>query len=294
MQQLFHNTKIMNQYEVPETLKKLLEYSNKTDGNIFNESFWLKEDYDFFDSWLDAKEVSKKGKEEFSKEIFIFASADMAGATYALWIKNDNLEEAPVLYLSDGKIYIVAENLKSFIKIFSFSIECYEGSYFHSIYDQNIDEYFANYIKNNPRFLQFREWMKASLDITPIEPYKVLESKEVNAIIEKANTLHKADFDKWQYKFYPNEDLELQKHYQEKLEQCLKKEGELLLKLAKRPDKKVFFKSISSIYVKLAENRREMPETDWSKVKQYYCKAIEYDESNSLAAEYIKKLDQIN
>ena len=187
------------------TIQKLFNFSE--DGNIFNEDLWIykeedREDYlDMFEAWMDAQDMSEEQMELFSKHIDIFALGGADGGVYAFWYKDAvAIDDAPIIYINDG-LFLIASNIEKFLQLFTFNTTHTEGNFIH-FYDSTLEEYFEEFINENPRFLEFRTWLKKELYIEPIEEWKVKKSDTADTIYGEVLEQYKDSFDSWQSLYY--------------------------------------------------------------------------------------------
>ncbi len=190
---------------------ELVKFNEQYGGETYAQSFCIVEDEeDYFETWLD--EVSEEKAKEYSDALEIFASADGTGAHYAFWFTDGNTDKnkAPIIYYgSEGDIIVVAENIKDLIKMLSFGTECMDGSFCHYIDDEA--SYYKGFLDFMPNHLIFREWMKNTLNIEPVNLDGLINddegySEEVEKLQKKAEKKIKKAFDKWQYQFYPSDE----------------------------------------------------------------------------------------
>ncbi len=259
---------------------ELVKFDEKYGAGTYAESFCIVDDEeDFFETWLN--DVSEKKAKEYSDAMEVFASADGTGACYAFWFTNGNIDKnkAPIIYYgSEGDISIVAENIKDLIKMLSFGAECMNGSFYHSIDDE--EDFYEEFIEYMPNHLTFREWMKNSLNIKPVSLDELINddegySKEVDKLQTKAEKKIKKVFDEWQYQYYKGKD-ELKKEYKENAEkhqQAYDKDKAEILK-------EITIKPTAELYFKLAENEKNLNEINNEQQKEFLEKALVLDENH--------------
>ncbi len=249
---------------------------------LYAQSFWIVDDEeDFFEGWLhDTPEDKVK---EYAQSMKIFASADGTGARYAFWFTDGNTDKnkAPIIcYGSEGAIVIVAENIKDLIKMLSFGAEGMDGHFYHYIDNDDEDDdydFYKEFLKYTPRHLEFREWMKDTLNIEPLNLDKLIndeeeESEEIEKLQKKARKKLQKSFDKWQNQFYKSE-AELHKEYVAKCQKKYdKNKAELLEKIAKKPTADLFYK--------LSQNETVLDEVNQKQKELYLEKALALDENH--------------
>jgi len=172
--------------KVPETLKKLALFEH-TYQNYYAFMFSLNDNPEesMLEDLFDNEYVSSRFVE--------FAFADENGAMFALWIKEEGmeLEEAPVVYISeDCVINILALNLKDFLVMLSFDVDC-GGDFYY----KDGDDY-----EQSPYHEAYCLWLKQEMHIEPIKTYEEGDEElnpVIEGLIEQAVQEHKLAFDTW-------------------------------------------------------------------------------------------------
>jgi hypothetical protein len=178
--------KYFNGLTVPKRLLALLKFDHEVaKNNYFSDGFEFS---------LDKDKIGLKtysDKEIFLNSIYEFANADGTGSSYGFWLKDGNtdLEHVPIVaFGSEGGYHVVASNLDEFLQILTFDSE------------PMIDWDELNYYKDPDDFehtaksSEYIDWLKNEYSLSVIE--------NADEIVEKAQKLHKEDFNAWVSKFY--------------------------------------------------------------------------------------------
>lgn len=249
---------------------ELVKFEKKYGGASFAQSFYIAdEDEDFFDSWL--SDMPDEKMKEYCDSMKIFANADGTGGHYAFWLTNGNTNynKAPIIsYGSEGDISIVAENIKDLIKMLSFGAEGMDGSFYHYIDDDNIDEeydFYEEFLSYTPNHEKFREWMKTTLQIEPVSILGLKdgesESDEIEKMQKKAKRKLEKAFNTWQYQFYPSPEEESNKYREKQNTKYKKQKLELTNLLSSKPT--------PELYLELSKNENVPDEIDFKQRLQY-------------------------
>ncbi len=175
------------EYEIPQTLKKLMDFEEEYGEETYSQSFCLLVEKDFYENYFDSED--EEDIKKYEKFIKVFASADGTGGVYAFWLSEgkQDLEQAPIVgYGSEGDIRIVAKNLKELLHLLSFDVEIADGCAYKD------DEYYEE-SPNRPAFIK---WLKKEFDIDPVEDEDAIE-----IIVDEAQEMYQYDFMEWHKQF---------------------------------------------------------------------------------------------
>lgn len=182
---------VFGKYEIPETLKRLINFEEQYGEESYSESFYLCTD---LDKTPDRGQYSLDN--EYFERLMVFANADGSGAKYAFWVNEVgiSLENAPIVFIgSDGTIKVVAKHIKELLKLLSFGPETMEGEFYKDLGD----------FEDPENAIEFREWMLSDLNVQPIKNLEVDDSEEVNNILEEASKKYRETFRKWMLSLTP-------------------------------------------------------------------------------------------
>lgn len=185
---------VFGEYEIPDTLKKLMQFSEKWDDDFFSEGFVLKAE---LIKRPDSGQWSLD--DEYFERLLIFARADGTGSSYAFWVseRGISLENAPIILIgSEGDICIVAKNIKGLLKILTLDVEpvAFDD---RCNFGRLLEVYEASAYAP-----QFKRWLLDAFNIQPVKTQidkhgEYEDSDEVNAIIKEANDLYQKPFETW-------------------------------------------------------------------------------------------------
>lgn len=151
---------------IPSQLKQLLEFSNADPELFYSGDFEL--------------EHCPLGTDGLSEQLAVFGR-DWDGSVYALWCYADKLTaDTPVVYLSENEACVVSENLHTFLSLLSLDLD--QLGYRCSQLE------FTGAEVENPRAMEFREWLSQRFRIKPPQDPK--------AIVEAGSSRH-PDFSEW-------------------------------------------------------------------------------------------------
>jgi len=175
-----------NDFKIPESLKKLIEFSIEK-GSFFSQGF------EFEPENIKYMYESYSSEKEFNESFICIGSADGMGSEYAFWVKNtDDLTNAPIIaFGGEGGYQIIAQNFDELVRILTFDTEPmidWDGIEFYKDEDdyepsENIDKFHA--------------WVKANLGLEIINM-----AEEIDDIISKAQEVHQTELKSFVGQFY--------------------------------------------------------------------------------------------
>lgn len=173
-------------YPVPTILVDLLAFeADNAIDDYYSESFEL-----IINDKYELRTLSKEPT--FLNQLFPFAQADSNGSFYAFWLgKGQDLNTAPiVVFGSDGGHHVVANNLRSLLKLLSLDVEPMvdeDGVY----YDKDEENYEPSLYSR-----KFKKWLREYYFLSPISTNFVAEQ-----LVEEAQDLYQELFLLWMAPF---------------------------------------------------------------------------------------------
>ncbi len=141
--------------------------------------------------------------QKFSSRIIEFAQGGESLASYALWIPDDidDCEAMPVVFMESGSgMDLIAPNLKDFLIVLSYDVEC-SGDFYY----KNCEEYEAS-----PYHDLYVKWLKEKQNLTPIpecEDDNDTGYKCVTKIINSTKEKFGDQFNRWLHVIENGNDL---------------------------------------------------------------------------------------
>lgn len=173
-------------YPVPTILVDLLAFkADYAIDDYYSESFEL-----IINDKYELRTLSKEPA--FLNRLFPFAQADNNGSFYAFWLdKKQDLNTAPiVVFGSHGGYHVVANNLRSLLRLLSLDVE------------PMIDEDGVYYYKDEENYepslysRKFKKWLREYCYLSPISTNFVAEQ-----LVEEAQDLYQELFLWWMAPF---------------------------------------------------------------------------------------------
>lgn len=172
-------------YKIPDSLEKLLFFSNEVDFDTFSDGFYL-------DEYNKTGLKTYSDNPDFYNSFIEFAKANGSGSSYAFWLIDDDLENCPIVVFGDeGGIFVVAENVVQLIHLLTFDTEIsiYRNAYFYR--DENDDDY-----EESDTHYEFVDWVENNFSIQKIET-----NEQADVITEKASASYQAKLNDFLTKF---------------------------------------------------------------------------------------------
>jgi hypothetical protein len=172
-------------HSVPPSIAKLVAFEAKQDG-FFSSGFELAvDDKSGIKTWCD--------EAEFLSALFPIGAANGSGSTYALWLaQGEDLENAPVVVFGDeGGVHVVAENVRSLLRILTFDsepmIDHDEVSFYKDEDDHEPSDGAEEYVA----------WLLKEFELKPVE-----SEQEVDKLVTAAQKKYSTLFATWMKKYY--------------------------------------------------------------------------------------------
>ena len=170
-------------HDVPPTLAKLVAFDATQDG------YWS----DGFELTVDDKGGIRTWSDnaEFSNALFPIGQANGSGSFYALWLGkgSTDLEAAPVVVFGDeGGVHVVAEDVKSLLRILTFDSE--------PMIDHRTVTFYKNEDDHEPSggAKDYVAWLATELDLEPV--------KNAEDLVAAAQEKHAESFATWMKQYY--------------------------------------------------------------------------------------------
>ena len=173
-----------NGRKLPNELVQLLEFQNKSGGDVFSEGFELSANVKqgLYYGW------SKNP--DFLNNLFPFARANNSGSFYAFWSNSTtaNLNDMPIVIFGDeGGEHIIAEDFLQLLKILTYDSEPMVDPD-KVIYYKDEEGY-----RPSPKLDSFKRWIKETFNIDPTD--------SPDEIVNLARKKYWGAFDEWKLKY---------------------------------------------------------------------------------------------
>ncbi len=180
-------------FEIPKSLKQLIEFSLENDPSFSNGFEFLIEKSENLLEFYSAEE-------KFLESFVSIGYADEIESEYAFWAKNGyDLTNTPIVAFGEGGIHqIVAKNFDELVRILTFDQEpLIDWGEISFLKDEND---FESSISAKKFHIWFENIMKSSI---------ITSNEEIEAIIVDAQEIYQSDLEKWISEFYEEFDFEI-------------------------------------------------------------------------------------
>lgn len=181
-----------------ELLKNSVVYKSLKNFDDFSQEFYmlnsLKPD------WTDSLFQEAEKNEKISEDLIEFSHADGTGATFAIWVINEqNIEENPIVYIGET-LKVVTKNLLDFLILLSLDSEFGDGVY------RDCEDY-----EESPKHRVYCNWLKNTMNLKPIANCNDKNGdeypEEAAKIYDEAQELYQLNLDTWFYNISSGENL---------------------------------------------------------------------------------------
>lgn len=170
-------TALFKGYQIPNELKSLMEFQllDTIPSYYSNALYLIDEEPGIIESF--SEDV------EFVNSFIPFAEANSTGSIFTFWVKNENLDECPIVIFGDeGGVFIAAKNLKELLQIAAYDVEpvIYDEEFYFSDKEELIEDGEYSNAEFNKEYL---DWLRSDAKLKPI-----LTIEDVDTIVNDAQS----------------------------------------------------------------------------------------------------------